>query len=98
MSEISEGETDEKVREIETFDFDGSNREQLLCKIQQGLHEMQNELQFHRNLKGKHHNFKSVKIICSLVVVFFFLSRTEVRLHAIAFVMYIVYQIYLDIQ
>ncbi|XP_056003197.1 uncharacterized protein LOC125661001 [Ostrea edulis] len=51
LSEISEGETDEKVREIETFDFDGSNREQLLCKIQQGLHEMQNELQFHRNLK-----------------------------------------------
>ncbi|XP_056003199.1 uncharacterized protein LOC125661021 [Ostrea edulis] len=51
LSEISEGGTDKKVHEIETFDFGGSNREQLLCKIQQGLHEMQKELQFHRNLK-----------------------------------------------
>ena len=53
MSNISGGETDAKVREIETFDFEGSNREQLLCKIQQDLQEVQNVMQFHRNLRGK---------------------------------------------
>jgi hypothetical protein len=55
LSRISDGQTDKKVREIETFDFEGANREQLLCKIQHDLREVQNEMQFHRNLRGKTH-------------------------------------------
>ncbi|XP_061170710.1 uncharacterized protein LOC133180155 [Saccostrea echinata] len=53
LSEISEGEADAIVSEIETFDLEGSNKEELLCRIQQEVQEMRNELQFHLNLKGK---------------------------------------------
>jgi hypothetical protein len=58
LSDISDGETDDKVLEIETLDFEGSNREQLLCRIQQKLHKIENEMQFHHNLKGKIHALK----------------------------------------
>ncbi|XP_062578676.1 uncharacterized protein LOC134240614 [Saccostrea cucullata] len=51
LSEISDGETDDIVREIETFDLGVSNKEELLCRIQQEVRELKNELQFHRNLK-----------------------------------------------
>ncbi|XP_062567909.1 uncharacterized protein LOC134230148 [Saccostrea cucullata] len=51
LSEISDGETDAIVHGIERFDLEGSNKEELLCRIQQEVHELKNELQFHRNLR-----------------------------------------------
>lgn len=51
FSEISCGETDKVVREIESFDFEGCDREKLLCKIQKEMNDIKADLQFHRNWK-----------------------------------------------
>lgn len=51
FSEISCGETDKIVREIETFDFEGCDRETLLCKIQKELREIRDDLQYYNNWK-----------------------------------------------
>jgi hypothetical protein len=63
LSDISNGDTDAKVREIETLDFEGSNQEQLLCKIQQDLRELQNVMQYHRNLRGKIYDLNNSIVI-----------------------------------
>ncbi|XP_062595682.1 E3 ubiquitin-protein ligase DZIP3-like, partial [Saccostrea cucullata] len=51
LSEISEGRTDSIVDKTKLLDiaFDGSNKEELLCRIQQEVLEMKRELQYHQN-------------------------------------------------
>ncbi|XP_062588288.1 uncharacterized protein LOC134249952, partial [Saccostrea cucullata] len=51
LSEISEGRTDSIVDKTKLLEIDGSNKEELLCRIQQEVLEMKRELQYHRNLK-----------------------------------------------
>ena len=53
LSEISKGETDSIVREIESFDFGTSDKDELIRNIQHQIRELKEDLKFHRNLKGK---------------------------------------------
>nr|XP_022308347.1 uncharacterized protein LOC111114349 [Crassostrea virginica] len=51
LSEISNGESDSIVSYIESFDFGTSDKDELIRNIQQQIREVQEDLQFHRNLK-----------------------------------------------
>nr|XP_034332510.1 uncharacterized protein LOC105324014 isoform X2 [Crassostrea gigas] len=51
FSEISCGLTDSIVREIESFDFEGCDKENLLCKIQKEIRDIRDDMQFHYNWK-----------------------------------------------
>lgn len=53
LSEISKGETDSIVRDIESFDFGTCDKDKLIKNIQQQIRELKEDLKFHRNIKGK---------------------------------------------
>nr|XP_022308349.1 uncharacterized protein LOC111114350 [Crassostrea virginica] len=51
LSEISKGETDSIVRDIESFDFGTCDKDKLIKNIQQQIRELKEDLKFHRNIK-----------------------------------------------
>lgn len=54
LSEISNGETDSLVRNIESYDFGTCDKDELIRNFQKQIREVKEDLQFHRNLKGKY--------------------------------------------
>lgn len=54
LCEISNGETDSVIHDIESFDFGTCDKDELIRNIQQQIRELKEDLKFHRNLKGKH--------------------------------------------
>lgn len=57
LSEISNGESDSSVSNIESFDFGTSDNDELIRNFHQQIREVKEDLQFHRNLKGKKNIF-----------------------------------------
>ena len=53
LSEISNGETESIVSDIESFDFGTCDKDELIRNIQQQIREIKEDLKFHRNIKGK---------------------------------------------
>lgn len=51
FSEISCGETDNIVFEIQSFDYEGCDIKNLLCKIQKELRDIRGDMQFYQNWK-----------------------------------------------
>lgn len=79
LSEISNGESDSIVNDIESFDFGTSDKDELIRNIQQQIREVKEDLQFHRNLKGKNlffvHRNKVFQLKFSKTKSIFFLFR-----------------------
>ena len=54
LDDLSNGETNQTIRDLEAIDFDNTDTKKLLIKIQKDvIDHLKNEMHFYRNLAGK---------------------------------------------